>query len=182
MVLLSQTVCVLKKQNAHSSTVKLDPDNIMPSELRSKFHSLQGKWDNVFNPRFGRYNGASGPFVGKIKFGNMEPPATKPKIPFYNQSNLRLLQEKADMLEELGVLVPPEVAGVDVKFASPSFLRQKPNGDHRFVTSFTELGQYIKTLPVPSTSSDKIILNRFKCFDYSRKLDRLIDIPVPLRS
>ena len=141
----------------HSSTIKLDPDGLMPPDLRKKFQDTHAKWDNVFNPRFGRYNGASGPFVGNIKFGNMEPPSTKPKIPFYNQSNLRLLQEKADMLEELGVLVAPEVAGVDVKFASPSFLRQKPNGDHRFVTSFTELGQYLRTLPVATTSSDKII-------------------------
>ena len=141
----------------YSSAVATDPDKLLPPEIRQKFHDLHIKWDNVFNPRFGRYNGASGPFMGHIRFGNVEPPSTKTKIPFYNQSNMQLLQREADKLEELGVLAKPEDLNIDVKFASPSFLRKKPSGAYRFVTSFTELGQYIRTLPVASTNSDKII-------------------------
>ena len=140
-----------------SSTIKTDPDNLLLPDIRQKFYDLHRKWDNVFNPRFGRYNGASGPFVGHIRFGNVEPPSSKTKIPFYNQSNLSLLQHKADELEDLEVLGIPELLGIDVKFASPSFLRRKPNGDYRFVTSFTELGQYTRTLPVATTVSDNII-------------------------
>ena len=149
-----------KRQNTslpYSSSISTDPDQILSADMRQKFYDAQKRWDNVFNPRFGRYNGASGPFMGSIKFGSVEPPPTKPKIPFYNQSNLQLLQEEADKLEEHGVLVRPEDAGIDVKFASPSFLRRKPSGGHRFVTSFTELGQYIRTLPTTTISSDKII-------------------------
>ena len=140
-----------------SSTIKTDPDKLLTTDMRLRFQHLQQKRDNVFNQRIGCYNGASGPFVGEIKFGRAEPPATKTKIPLYNQSNLCLLQAEADKLEDIGVLVEPEVAGVDVEFASPSFLRLKPSGDYRFVTSFTELGQYIRTLPVRTVTSDMII-------------------------
>ncbi len=138
----------------YSSTINTDPDKLLQADVVQKFHAIHRKWDNVFNPRFGKYNGASGPFVGDIKFGNVEPPSSKPKIPFYNSSNLRLLQEEADKLEELGVLAKPEDIGVDVKFASPSFLRLKPSGSFRYVTSFTELAQYIRTLPVATVSSE----------------------------
>ena len=141
----------------HSAAVHTDHDLILPSDVRRKFLDLQRRYDGVFNPRFGRYNGASGPFEGQIKLGNVEPPPTKTKIPFYNQSNLQLLQQHADELEDLGVLVTPESAGIDVKFASPSFLRKKPSGAYRFVTSFTELGQYLRTLPVAATPCDKVI-------------------------
>ena len=41
---------------------------------------------------------------------------------------------------------------------------------YRFVTSFTELGQYIRTLPVATTSSDKIIRELAK-WKYAIKTD-----------
>ena len=114
---------------------------MLPLSVRHKFYDLHLKWDNVFNPKFGKYNGSSGPFMGHIKLGNVEPLSTKTKIPFYNQSNLRLLQQEA---EEMRVLAKPEDLGVDVKFALPIFLRKKPSAAYRFVTLFTELGQYIQ--------------------------------------
>ena len=95
--------------------------------------------------------------MGDIRFGKVEPQASKTKIPFYNQNDLRELQLEADKLEERGTLVKPEDVGVKVKFASPSFLRNKPCGGKRFVTSFTELGQYTRTLPVATTTTDSII-------------------------
>ena len=167
---VSQSLPSLTKSTPYSSAVSTDPDNLLPPDIRQKFHDLHFKWDNVFNPKFGRYNGASGPFMGHIKFGNVEPPSSKTKIPFYNQSNLQLLQQEADKLEELGVLAKPEDLGIDVKFASPSFLSKKPSGAYRFVTSFTELGQYIRTLPVATTSSDKIIRELAK-WKYAIKTD-----------
>ena len=88
------------------------------------------KWDNASNPQFGT---VSGLFVGDIKFGSVAPPAKKPEIPFYNSSNLRQLQEEADKLKQLGVLARPDDLGVDVKFASSSFLRLKTSGAYRFI-------------------------------------------------
>ena len=156
-VLPPRTLSPSSPSTHHSAAVHTDDDLILPPDMRRRFFDLQRRYDGVFNPRFGRYNGASGPFEGHIKLGNVEPPSTKTKIPFYHQTNLQLLQHKADELDDLGVLIPPEVANVDVKFASPSFLRRKPNGDYRFVTSFTELGQYTQTLPVAVTPCDKVI-------------------------
>ena len=125
-------------------------------DVRQNFRDLHTKWENVLHPRFGRYNGASGPYMGHIKFGSVVPLSTKTKIPFYNQSNLQLLQR--------------EDLNIDVKFVSPSFLRKKPSGAYRFVTSFRELGQYIRTLLVATTNSDTIILQLAK-WKYAIKTD-----------
>ena len=145
---------------------------------------MQKKFDKVFNPKFSRYNGASGPFVGDIRFGNVEPPASKTKVPFYNQNDLRQLQLEADKLEELGILVKPEDIGVEVKFVSPSFLRNKPCGGKRFVTSFTELGQYTRTLPVATTTTDMIIrqLAQWKHVVKTDLTQSFFQIPVSKRS
>ncbi len=143
----------------HSATITVDPDKLMDKDSIQRFHNLHKRFDNVFNPKFSRYNGASGPFIGDIKFGNVEPPASKTKVPFYNQCDLRQLQIEADKLEDLGVLVKPEDLGLDVKFASPSFLRTKPCGGLRFVTDFNELGQYTRTLPVTTVTTDSVLRN-----------------------
>ena len=64
------------------------------------------------------------------------------------------LQEKIDELHASGVLAKPEDVGVNCEYVSPSFLVAKKSGGHRLVTSFTELGQYIKPSPslMPSVS------------------------------
>ena len=72
-------------------------------------------------------------------------------MPVYNSDNLRLLQEKFDELEPLGVLAKPEDLGVTVVHTSLSFLVKKPNGEHRPVTSFNELNRFIKPLPTRLT-------------------------------
>ena len=72
------------------------------------------------------------------------PPQRKGKLSFYNQSNLRFLQEEADQLEKLSVLAKPEDIGIDVRYVSPSFLVKKLYGGYHFVTAFNELGQYTR--------------------------------------
>ena len=72
-------------------------------------------------------------------------------MPVYNSDNLRLLQEKFDELESLGVLARPEDLGVTVVHTSPSFLVKKPKGRHLLVTSFVELNKFIKPLPTRLT-------------------------------
>ena len=58
------------------------------------------------------YNDHSGVIRGNLNFGNALPPPRKGRLPLYNQQNMRALQEEADKLEKLGVLVKPEDVGV----------------------------------------------------------------------
>ena len=64
----------------------------------------------------------------------------------------KLLADKMDILEDWGVLVPPESVGVQVKYVSPSMLVPKPDSaDYRLVTDFAGLNIYLKR--VPNTSA-----------------------------
>ena len=123
-------------------SVLVDPDDQLSSIQKSAFITLNKKFSSVFNPSIGCYNDASGPIRAHIILGATPPPPKKAKIPFYNHSNLVLLQEKADELGELGVLVPPESIGVVPLHVSPSFLVKKPSGDSRFVTAFNDLAAF----------------------------------------
>ena len=153
-----------------SSAISLDPNGILSKEEKQRFLDLHKTFDNVFNPKFGVYNDRSGRIRAKLNLGPVIPPPRKPKLPFYTQSQLQLLQEEADKLEELGVLAKPEDVGVDVEFASPSFLTKNPDGSHRFVTAFNELGEYSKVLPVASNSCDEV-LRRLSSWKYIIKTD-----------
>ena len=77
----------------NSSAINLDPDIMSTADQTRRFSDLHKGFDKVFDPKFGRYNGESGHMAAIIKLGPVEPPSTKPKLPFYNQSNLRLLQQ-----------------------------------------------------------------------------------------
>ena len=92
-----------------------------------------------------------------VDIGPVMPPPIKGRLSFYNQANLNLLQEEADKLEELGVLVKPEEIGVHIKYVSPSFLVKKPSGGLRFVTAFSGLCQYTRVLPTVSASCHDIL-------------------------
>lgn len=153
-----------------SSAITLDPDNVLTKVEKEQFTELHKTFDNVFNPKFGVYNDRSGRIRAKLNLGPVIPPPRKPKLPYYTQSQLQLLQEEADKLEELGVLAKPEDVGVDVEFASPSFLTKNPDGSHRFVTAFNELGEYSKVLPVASHSCDEV-LHRLSSWRFLIKTD-----------
>ena len=157
-------------QKQFSSTIDLDPDNQLNPSEKQQFINLHKGYDCVFNPNFGAYNDFSGKICANISINPVIPPPRKGKLPFYNQSNLRLLQEEADKLEALGVLAKPEDFGVDVKFALPSFLVKKPSGSYRFVTAFNELGQYARILPTVSNSCDDI-LRKLSSWKYIIKSD-----------
>ena len=103
------------------------------------------------------YNGKSGNIKFDVNFETTLPPPTKGRLPTYNSENLRLLQEKFDELESLGVLVKPEDLGITVVHTSPSFLVRKPRGGHRLVTSFVEINKFIKPLPTKLTSADEAL-------------------------
>ena len=140
-----------------SDVVSVDPDNMLSSEQREAFVQANREFDNRFNPRYGRYNGNSGPYKANLVFGPVLPPPSKPCLPFYNQGDLQSLQAKADELEDFGVLAKPEDVGVDVLHASPSFLTKKSDGSWRFVTSFVQLGQFVKVPPSSHDTCDEVL-------------------------
>ena len=93
-----------------------------------KFQKLHEAYYNLFNSEFDVYNDNSGVIRANINMGPAMPMPQIRELPFYNQSNLCLLQE-ADQLEKLGVFAKLEDIGINVKYASPSFLVKRSQGD-----------------------------------------------------
>ncbi len=60
-----------------SEAIQVDPDNILPNDIRHQFHQLHLQYDNVFNPAIPRYNGASGDIKAVVNVGDSLPPPTK---------------------------------------------------------------------------------------------------------
>ena len=164
----------------YSDAVSLDPDNQLDTKQRQSFRNLHRTYDSVFNPEFGAYNDHSGTIRAKVNIGNVEPPPQKGKLPFYKQSNLQILQDEADKLEQLGVLAKPEDVNVDVEYVSPSFLTEKPSGGYRLVTAFNNLGQYTKILPTVSNTCDDVLrkLSKWKYLIKADLTKSFFQIPV----
>ena len=84
-----------------TKSIAIDPNGILSAKTRSNFKNINERYQSIFNPNFGVYNDKSGPIRADINLGPVEPPTQKGKLPFYNQSNLQLLQQEADKLDEL---------------------------------------------------------------------------------
>ena len=136
----------------HSANVSLDPNNLLPRNIRAKFTSLLNEYDHIFDPNIKGYNGAEGPFEAKVNMGPVEPPQRKGRLPQYARHQLLELQQKFDELEALGVLKRPEDINIPVEYLNPSFLVKKPSGGYRLVTEFADVGRYSK--PQPSLMPD----------------------------
>ena len=89
------------------------------------------------------YNGHSG-IKATVNMGPVLPPQRKGRLPHYNTTTLRELQDKFDELERAGVFAKPEDVNVTVEYLNTSFLIKKPSGGSRLVTSFGEVGTYSK--------------------------------------
>lgn len=148
----SPTKSLTHQTTRHSSAVQLDPDSLLPTHIKHQFETVLSDCDDVFNPNFNGYNGASGPFQAVVNMGPVQPPQRKGRLPQYSRDKLVELQQKFDELENLGVFVKPETAGVQAEYLNPSFLIKKPNGGHRLVTAFADVGRYSK--PQPSLMPD----------------------------
>lgn len=135
------------RESQHSHQVSLDPDNILPTETRAMFQSLNQEFDEVFNPEFSGYNGYAGPFEAVINMGPVQPPQRKGRLPQYSKDKLQELQQKFDDLEERGVFARPEDMDITVEYLNPSFLVKKANGGFRLVTAFADVGRYSKPQP-----------------------------------
>ncbi|KAJ8377293.1 hypothetical protein AAFF_G00261420 [Aldrovandia affinis] len=140
------------RSSLSSDLVALDPDNIMPSDVKDKFRALHREFDEVFDPQFKGYNGAVGPFQAKVNMGPVQPPQRKGRVPQYSRGQLQELQAQFDMLEGMSVFKKPEDVDVSVEYVNPSFLIKKPGGGFHLVTAFTDVGRYSK--PQPSLMPD----------------------------
>ena len=136
----------------HNSSVRLDPENALPPDIRAKFQDLHDDYDEVFDPRIKGYNGAAGSFKAQVNMGPVEPPQRKGRLPQYARNKLVELQDKFDQLEELGVFKRPEDIGISIEYLNPSFLVKKQSGGYRLVTAFADVGRYSK--PQPSVMPD----------------------------
>ena len=130
-----------------SGTVKLNPDNILPTEIVAAFRETLIKYDDVFSTTLGMYNGYFGPFEAVVNMGPVQPPQRKGRVPQYSRDKLLELQEKFDTLETAGVFKKPEDVGIVAEYLNPSFLIKKPNGSYRLVTAFADVGRYTKPQP-----------------------------------
>ncbi|KAL5007239.1 hypothetical protein ScPMuIL_002143, partial [Solemya velum] len=96
------------KSDKYSKNVQLDPDNILHESVKAQFRSSLEKYDEVFNPNFQGYNGASGPIKGVVNMGPTKPPQRKGHLPLYSRDKLSELQQKFDELTKIGVFKKPE--------------------------------------------------------------------------
>jgi hypothetical protein len=141
-----------KEAAMHSTNVRLDPNNTLTADMKTKFRSLLNEYDSVFKPQFSGYNGTSGPFEAKVNMGPVQPPQRKGRLPQYSRDKLLELQDKFDELESKGVFKRPEEVDIAVEYLNPSFLVKKSSGGFRLVTAFADVGRYSK--PQPSLMPD----------------------------
>lgn len=157
---------VLNGNVFYSQSIIVDPDNILPADLRIKFDDLNRKYDHVFDPIISKYNGYSGNIEGNVNMGKALPPQRKARMPHYNREKLVQLQEKFDELEQVGVFAKPEDIGVPVEYLNMSFLVPKPQNkdDFRLVTAFGEVGQYSRPQPslMPNVNDVLLDIGRWK--------------------
>ena len=119
----------LRKSTAlHSESIKVDPDELLTPDMKSKFTNLHAEYDRVFDPSYRGYNGAAGPFESVVNMGPVQPQQRKGRVLQYLRDKLTELQQKFDELETHGVFKRPEDIGVVVEYLNPSFLVKKSKG------------------------------------------------------
>ncbi|MCG7875882.1 MAG: RNase H-like domain-containing protein [Candidatus Thiodiazotropha endolucinida] len=168
----------------HSDIVKLDPDNVLSEDTRIEFKNLMQKYDDVFNPKFTKYNGAFGQFEATINMGPTQPPQRKGKVPQYARDKLVELQQRFDDLEAQGVFCRPEELGITAEYLNPSFLVKKPSGGFRLVTAFTDVGRYSKPQPslMPDVDSTLRIIAQWKYMIQTDLTSAFYQIPLSKQS
>ena len=141
----------------HSASVEIDPSGKLSTSMKKKFSSILEKYDDTFSPSVGCYNGKSGKFTHVINMGQSLPPQRKGRVPLYKRTDLEMLQQKFDQLQEEGVLVRPEDVNVCVEYVHPSFLVKKSSGGFRLVTSFGQVGEHAKPQPTLMSNVEDVL-------------------------
>ncbi len=83
--------------------------------------------------------------------GRVQPPQRKGRLPQYPPNKMVELQEKFDELESQGIFQPPENLGITAEYLNRSFLVKKPNGGHRLVAAFANVGTLQQTPTITIT-------------------------------
>ncbi|CAH3143784.1 unnamed protein product [Porites evermanni] len=91
-----------------SSSVSIDPDNILPEDLRVKFRQLLQTYGRFFDPDITGYNVGASPFLASMNIGP------------YSRNQLVELQAKFDELEQAQVFRLPEDLGITIEYLNPS--------------------------------------------------------------
>ena len=73
-----------------SSSVTVDPDKILPEDLRFKLRQLLQTSDCIFDPDRTGYNGAAGPIQASVNIGPVQPPQQKGHVPQYSRHQLAM--------------------------------------------------------------------------------------------
>ena len=85
-----------------------------------------------------------------LQFSILPPPNAHMHKPNYSLSMNAILAEK---MNAWGVLVPPEVVGINAEFVLPSMLVPKPEkGEYRLVTDFSAFNAHLKRIPNTSAT------------------------------
>ena len=81
----SQTSSEPAKLELYTSTVSVDPDNILPDSSQVEFGNLLREYDDVFSPKITGYNGAIGKFEATVNMGPVLPQQRKDRVPQYSR-------------------------------------------------------------------------------------------------
>ena len=141
----------------HYASVEVDPSGKLSSAMKDKFINTLTKFDDIFSPSVGCYNGRSGKFTHVINMGQSLPPQRKGRIPLYKRTDLEMLQRKFDDLLSEGVVSRPDDVNVCVEYVHPSFLVKKSSGGFRLVTSFGQVGEYAKPQPTLMSNVEDVL-------------------------
>ena len=57
----------------YTDTIKIDSDNILSTNTRSKFQALLQQYDTVFDSNIVGYYGVVGPFEATVNMGHVQP-------------------------------------------------------------------------------------------------------------
>jgi len=68
--------------------VSVDPDHLLPEQVRLKFQQLLQEYDHVFDPKITGYNGSADPIQATVNIGLVQPPKLKERIPQYSRNQL----------------------------------------------------------------------------------------------
>ena len=164
----------------HSSTIKVDPSNILPADVYSRFVYLHKKFDKVFDPNFTGYNGATGPVEAVVNRGPTLLPQCKDCLPQYAQNKPTELQGKFDALETAGVFVKPEDHNIITEYLNPFFLIKKPSGGTHFITAFAKDRRYAKSQPslMPNVDSTLCHIAQWKYIIHTDFTSAFCQIPL----
>ena len=164
------TVSLPKPDDNPILSIKVDPSGILTESERNQFHKLHRKFNTLFSPGIGCYNGHSGHYEHIINMSGALPPQRRGRIPMYNRHNLDSLQMKYDELLAEGVFCRPEDVDISVTHSNLTFLVKKSSGGNRLVTSFGEVAEYA-LVPPSVTSNVEDVLRQVGQWRYLIKTD-----------